>query len=65
MAPGSSARLDILCKGETTMITLNLVKIPNETPKLAQVGDPEQESAKGIPNLGLSSWLVGCPGQRF
>jgi serine protease Do len=54
MAPGSSAKLDILRKGETKTITVTLAKMPKQTQKRAQAEEPEHESAKGIPYLGLS-----------
>jgi len=54
MAPGSSAKLDILHKGETTTITVTLAKMPNQTQQLARAESPEHESARGIPHLGLS-----------
>lgn len=36
MAPGSSAKLDILRKGQTKTITVTLAKTPNQTQKRAQ-----------------------------
>jgi serine protease Do len=54
MAPGSSAKLDILRKGETKTIAVTLAKMPSQTQKHAQAEKPEHESAKGIPHLGLS-----------
>lgn len=52
MAPGSSAKLDILRKGETKTISVTLAKLTNQTRARAQ--GPEHELAKGIPHLGLS-----------
>lgn len=54
MAPGSSAKLDILRKGETKTVTVTLAKMTNQTQQRAQAEEPEHESAKGIPHLGLS-----------
>jgi serine protease Do len=54
MAPGSSTTLDILRKGETKTITVTLTKMPNQSQKQAQAGQPENESGKGVPHIGLS-----------
>jgi serine protease Do len=54
MAPGSSAKLDILRKGESRTITVTLAKMPNQAQKRAQAQEPEQEPTTGIPHLGLS-----------
>jgi serine protease Do len=52
MAPGSSAKLDILRKGETKSITVTLAKMPNQ--KQANAEEPGSGSGKGVPHLGLS-----------
>jgi serine protease Do len=54
MAPGSSAKLDILRKGETKAITVTLAKMPNQVQKQANAEEPGNESEKGLPHLGLS-----------
>jgi serine protease Do len=54
MAPGSSAKLDILRKGETKTITVTLAKMPSQTQKRAQATEPGHVPAKGIPHVGLS-----------
>jgi serine protease Do len=54
MAPGSSAKLDILRKGETKTIDVTLAKMPNQPQKHAQTEQPEHKTRKGIPHLGLS-----------
>ncbi|QPF85357.1 Do family serine endopeptidase [Bradyrhizobium genosp. L] len=53
MAPGSSAKLDILRKGEAQTINVTLAKMPNEIQKTARA-DGSEQGAKGIPHLGLS-----------
>lgn len=66
MAPGSSAKLDIVRKGETKTLTVTLAKMPNDTRKVARADEPQQGS-KGIPHLGLSvapSGDVGRAGDR-
>ncbi|HUN96918.1 MAG TPA: Do family serine endopeptidase [Bradyrhizobium sp.] len=54
MAPGTSTKLDILRKGESKTITATLAKMPNQTEKQANASEPENQSARGIPHLGLS-----------
>jgi serine protease Do len=54
MAPGSSAKLDILRKGETKTVTVTLAKMPNQSQKQANAEEPGNESGKGVPHLGLS-----------
>jgi serine protease Do len=51
MAPGSSAKLDILHKGEQKTIDVTLAKMPNN-PKQANAG--REENSGGTPHLGLS-----------
>ena len=52
MAPGSSAKLDILRKGESKTITVTLAELPNKMPKQANAG--EGETSPSVPHLGLS-----------
>ena len=54
MAPGTSAKLDIQRKGEPQTVTVTLAKMPNESPKQANSGARENNSARGVPHLGLS-----------
>lgn len=54
MPPGSSAKLDILRKGETKTVTVTLAKMPNQSPKQANAEEPGNQSGKGVPHLGLS-----------
>jgi len=61
MAPGSSAKLDILRKGETQTINVTLAKMPNDTQKVARADDSDQ-AQKGIPHLGLSVAPAGDVG---
>jgi serine protease Do len=52
MAPGSSAKLDILRKGETKSITVTLATMPNQPEKQANASD--KGAMPGVPRLGLS-----------
>ena len=52
MAPGSSAKLDILRKGESKTIEVTLAAMPNQ--KQANASDHENNGAAGAPHLGLS-----------
>ncbi|WP_407150796.1 Do family serine endopeptidase [Bradyrhizobium sp. ORS 86] len=61
MAPGSTAKLDILRKGETQTVTVTLAKMPNDT-NVARADQSEQGSPKGIPHLGLSVAPAGDVG---
>ena len=54
MSPGSSAKLDILRKGESKTIDVALAKMPNQMPQQANASESEEGSARGIPQLGLS-----------
>jgi serine protease Do len=54
MAPESSAKLDILRKGEAKTITVTLATMPNQPQKQANADEPENQSARGVPHLGLS-----------
>ena len=51
MAPGSTAKLDILRKGEQKSIEVTLAKMPNQPEKQAKAGDMDNGSA---PHLGIS-----------
>jgi len=53
MAPGSSAKLDILRKGEAKSITVTLASMPNKPEKQANAGSSDQ-ATRGVPHLGLS-----------
>ena len=52
MAPGSSAKLDILRKGELKTITVILCELPNQ--QQAKASDPETPANRGVPHLGLT-----------
>ncbi|WP_024509239.1 Do family serine endopeptidase [Bradyrhizobium sp. ARR65] len=52
MAPGSTAKLDILRKGESKTIEVTLATMPNQ--KQANAGNHEDFSGPGVPHLGLS-----------
>ncbi|MGJ4901153.1 Do family serine endopeptidase [Bradyrhizobium sp. HKCCYLS2058] len=54
MAPGSSAKLDILRKGESRTIAVTLANMPNQQEKQASSDDHDNGSARGVPHLGLS-----------
>jgi serine protease Do len=54
MGPGSSAKLDVLRKGESKTITVTLATMPNQPEKQAKAGQQDNESANGTPRLGLS-----------
>jgi len=51
MAPGSTAKLDILRKGEAMSIEVTLAKMPNQPEKQAKGGDMDNGST---PHLGIS-----------
>jgi serine protease Do len=53
MSPGSTARLDILRKGEQKSITVTLAAMPDDQ-KQANAGKQENGAAHGTPRLGLS-----------
>ena len=52
MTPGSSAKLDVLRKGEAKTITVTLATMPNQPQKQASADD--NGSVPGTPRLGLS-----------
>ncbi len=52
MAPGSSAKLDVLRNGETKTIDVTLAAMPNQPEKHASAGD--NDTMPGTPRLGLS-----------
>jgi serine protease Do len=52
MAPGSSARLDILRKGEAKSITVTLATMPNQPEKQANASN--NGSLPGAPHLGVA-----------
>ena len=54
MGPGSSAKLDILRKGESKTITVTLATMPNQPEKQAKAGQQDDGSMRGTPRLGLS-----------
>jgi serine protease Do len=54
MGPGSSAKLDILRKGESKTITVALASMPNQPEKQAKAGQQDNGSMHGTPRLGLS-----------
>jgi serine protease Do len=53
MAPGSSAKLDIIRKGQEQSISVTLATMPNDM-KQAKAGSSNEETAPGVPHLGLS-----------
>jgi serine protease Do len=53
MTPESTAKLDILRKGEQKTINVTLAQMPNQPEKLANAGD-QNGSMRGVPHLGLS-----------
>jgi len=53
MAPGSTAKLEILRKGEQKTIDVTLAQMPNQPEKQANAGD-ENGSTRGVPHLGMS-----------
>ena len=53
MSPGSSAKLDILRKGQSTTITVALATMPDQLPKQANASEPENGSMRGFPHIGL------------
>ena len=54
MGPGSSAKLDILRKGDSKTITVTLATMPNQPEKQAKAGQQDNDSMRGAPRLGLS-----------
>ena len=52
LAPGSSAKLDIVRKGESKTITVTLGEMPNQ--QQANNTGPETSSEQGLPHLGLT-----------
>ncbi len=54
MAPGSSAKLDILRKGEQKTIDVTLATMPNQPEKQAKAGEMDNGAMPGTPRLGLS-----------
>ncbi|MGP9813496.1 Do family serine endopeptidase [Rhodopseudomonas sp. NSM] len=65
MAPGSAVKLDVLHKGDSKTVTLDLAEMPNESAKVADNGNAGRES--GRPYLGLRvapASEVGGSGQK-
>jgi serine protease Do len=54
MSPGSSAKLDILRKGEPQTITVNVAAMPNKPEHQANAGENDNGAVPGVPHLGLS-----------
>jgi len=52
LAPGSSAKLDIVRKGESKTITVTLGEMPNQ--QQANTSSPETPADRGVPHLGLT-----------
>jgi serine protease Do len=52
MAPGTSAKLDVLHKGEAKSITLTLAEMPND--HQANAADAQPKASADTPHLGLS-----------
>src|SRR5579864_8375663 len=54
MAPDSSAKIDILRKGEAKTVNVTLAKMPDHLKKQARADESDNGSARGVPHLGLS-----------
>ncbi|MGB9173674.1 MAG: PDZ domain-containing protein, partial [Bradyrhizobium sp.] len=54
LAPDSSAKLDILRKGEAKTITLTLAKMPDQLKKQANADEQQGQTERGVPHLGVS-----------
>ena len=54
MAPDSSAKIDILRKGEAKTITVTLAKMPDQLKKQANADESENGSVRGVPHLGVA-----------
>jgi serine protease Do len=54
MAPGTSAKLDILRKGEQKTIDVTLASMPNQPEKQAKAGEMDNDSMAGTPRLGVA-----------
>jgi serine protease Do len=54
MAPDSSAKIDILRKGEAKTITVTLAKMPDQLKKQANAEGAENGSLRGVPHLGVA-----------
>jgi serine protease Do len=54
MSPDSSAKIDILRKGETKTITVTLAKMPDQLKKQANADESENGSTRGVPHLGVA-----------
>jgi serine protease Do len=53
MAPGSTAKLDILRKGEQKTINVTVAQMPNQPEKQANASE-RNGATRGVPHLGLS-----------
>jgi serine protease Do len=53
MEPGSSAKLDILRKGEQKTIDVTLATMPNKPERQAKADTQQDQSGRGVPHLGL------------
>jgi len=53
MGPGSSAKLDILRKGEQKTIDVTLATMPNQPQRQASADTQPDQSTRGVPHLGL------------
>jgi serine protease Do len=54
MAPGSTAKLDIVRKGESKTVNVTLATMPNQKEANATAGEHGDNSLAGAPHLGLS-----------
>jgi serine protease Do len=54
MEPGSSAKLDILRKGEAQTINVTLATMPGQHERQASAGNEDNGPARGVPHLGLA-----------
>jgi serine protease Do len=54
MAPDSSAKLDILRKGEAKTITVTLAKMPDQHQKQAKADGSDNAPTRGVPHLGVA-----------
>jgi serine protease Do len=63
MAPGSTAKLDIMRKGEQKSVTVTLAAMPDDQ-KQASAEDHDNGSMRGTPRLGLSVAPVAGAGGK-
>jgi serine protease Do len=54
MTPDSSAKLDILRKGEAKSLTVTLATMPDQHQKQARADDSDSAPTRGVPHLGVA-----------